>query len=148
MAPKNISCTAGPHCSAFSVKMGLVMHMLIKLIRRMPELGVLLGAVVIGAVFFSLTSPQNVPPVMLMIAFGLLLISIYCVLRLVGRAMGLPERMKPLRYHALVFGGTLLPVVLLALQSIGQLDVRSMIVLTVIFAGTYFYISRMYGDYE
>jgi hypothetical protein len=54
----------------------------------------------------------------------------------------LKERLRPLEYNGLVIGVAALPVILMALQSIGQLTIRDTITLAIIFVAGYFYISR------
>jgi hypothetical protein len=114
--------------------------------RQLPELAILAATILFGLVFFSLTDPKTLPPALLIVGFIILMVGIYCVLRLLAKALGLRGRLKSFQYHSLLIGGTLLPVMLLALQSIGQLMPRDILTLVILFAAGYFYLSRMYGQ--
>lgn len=114
--------------------------------KRLPEVTVLAATILGGLIFFSVVSPQNSPPMMLVVGFLFLLVAIYCIVRLAARALHLSTRLKPVPYHGLLIGVSLLPITLLALQSIGQLTPRDVITLAILFVAGYFYVSRMYGD--
>lgn len=114
-------------------------------LKQMPELA-FLGVIIMAAgIFFSATDPATVPPVLFIVAFGLILAALFLLLRLLLRLTGLRQRLPAVRYYGLLAAGTILPVLLLALQSLGQLTVRDVLVLLFLFVAGYFYISRMYG---
>lgn len=115
-------------------------------LKRIPELTVLAACAVAGGLFFTLTDPKTIAPGIFIIAFVILAVALNAVLRLVGRLSGLRTRLKKVRYNGLLVGGTVLPVMLLALQSIGQLTVRDTLTLIVLFVAGYFYLSRLYGS--
>lgn len=99
--------------------------------------------ILLGMIFFSITNPKNVPPVVLVVGFLLLTGIIYSFLRLIAKLFSLKERLTVGQYKGLLIGGTALPVMMLALQSIGQLTVRDSITLVILFIAGYFYISRI-----
>lgn len=119
-----------------------LLHMLDK-VKTLPELIGLGSTVALGLVFFTVTDPSKVPPAMFIVAFIILGAGWYCVLRLMARLGGLKERLKPFNYRSLLVGGTMIPLLLLALQSIGQLTARDVITLLVFCGGVYFYLSRL-----
>jgi len=114
-------------------------------LRHWPEAAGLLAAIGFGLLFFALTDPKTVPSAFFIVGFGVLMVGLYCLLKLIGRFSGLQARLRPFTYKTLLIGGTLLPTMLLALQSIGQLTPRDVVTLLVFFAGAYFYVSRLRG---
>lgn len=112
-------------------------------LKQMPDLAGLLAGLLLGLVFFALTDPRRMPPAVLMVGFAIILAVLYCGLRLIGRTTGLQERLRPGQYQGLLFVGTVLPVLLLGLQSLGQLTPRDVVALVLVFAIGYFYISRL-----
>lgn len=123
----------------------VLMYMVEKLrnLRNGPEGLALLVLFIVAAVFFASTNPGRVSPVVCMIGFGLLLGMVYCVVRLLARVCRLKDRLTPMQYTGYVFGATVLPVLLLALQSLGQLTWRDAATLLLIFGVGYFYMSRV-----
>jgi len=112
--------------------------------KRYPELAVLVTAVVAATLFFSAMNPRNSAPIVLVAAFILLLVISYCGVRLTARVLKLDRRLRPVPYNGLVVSLSLLPVMLLALQSIGQLTPRDVITLIILFLAGYFYVTRLY----
>lgn len=87
--------------------------------------------------FLFVTNPETVPPVLLIVPFVLLFISIAgFVPLLLGRLAG----RRVTKVGAVVAA---VPVVLLVLQSLGQLTVRDMLAVVVLVSVAYFYISRL-----
>jgi hypothetical protein len=117
--------------------------MYMRLLKRLPELAVLLALCLCAVTFFAVTNPKNVPPIVLVAGFVLLLGIWYCLLRLAMRLSGAQERLTGGQYNGLLLGLTIVPIMLLALQSIGQLTARDVVTLSVLFAAGYFYVSRM-----
>jgi phosphate/sulfate permease len=111
--------------------------------KKRPEGYALLALTVTAAIFFASTDPARVPPAVFMIGFGLLLGIVYCAVRLISRLGNLKTRLTPAQYTGFVFSATAVPVLLIALQSLGQLTGRDAVTLLVIFGIGYFYISRM-----
>jgi hypothetical protein len=114
-------------------------------LKRLPELLGLAGAVCAGLLFFALTNPKTVPPAFFIVGFVILMVGLYCSLRLVERLSGLQGRLRPFTYNVMLFGGTLLMTMLLALRSIGQLDLKDVLILLVLFVGGYWYLNRLRG---
>jgi hypothetical protein len=112
-------------------------------LKQLPELAALLLLTLLGLLFFMLTNPSKLPPVALMIGFAILAGIVYSLLRLLGQVAGLHERLSEGRYRLLLGAGTALPVLLLALQSLGQLTIRDAITLVILFAAGFLYIGRM-----
>src|SRR3712207_4195191 len=106
-------------------------------IKRLPELALLLVLLAVGLLFFTLTNPNSVPLVFLVFGFLILAAIIYCTLRLIGKTTGLSNRVGAQKYSGLLIGGTVLPVALLALQSIGQLTLRDAVTLLILFVAGY-----------
>jgi hypothetical protein len=117
----------------------------LQMLRQVPELAALGLFLLLGLILFTVTNPSHVPPAVLMAGFFILFGIFYSALRLLGRSMGFKERLKPVQYNGLILGCAALPVMLLALQSIGQLTVRDTVTLVIIFAAGYFYVSRQQG---
>jgi hypothetical protein len=115
----------------------------VQIFKRLPELGALCGLLLIAAGFFILTNPLTVPPAVLMIGFVILFAIAYCILSLLFRTTGLKERWSGTQARGYLIGGAALPVILLALESLGQLTVRDVITLAVIYGIGYFYMGRM-----
>jgi len=113
-------------------------------VRRFPEVLVLGAACIFGLLFFALTNPQNSAPVVLVVGFIILLVSSYCMVRLAARALKLNRKLGSVPYNGIVVAVSLLPVMLLALQSIGQLTPRDVITLIILFLAGYFYVTRLY----
>ena len=113
--------------------------------QKVSERSVLLILMAVAILFFATTNPANVPPVVFMIGFGLLLAIMYLVVRLLARVFRLRERLSPSKYGSLVFTATVLPVLLIAMQSLGQLSLRDVITLALLFGIGFFYASRLSG---
>jgi hypothetical protein len=112
--------------------------------RRIVRIGLLVAAL---ALLLALANPQAVPSVLLIVPFVLLFFVIFLsVLQVVGflrshdddKIAGFSLR-RPWVVAALVAG---IPVLMLILQSIGQLTVRDVVTILVLFSVAYFYIAR------
>lgn len=105
----------------------------------------LIGA---GILFITLTNPQELPSVFLVIPFMLMFTVIYwSTIEFLhfwyhGKSVspGLVNAVHPRRI-ALLIAAT--PTVLLVLQSIGQLTVRDLVTVVLIFSLAYFYLIRL-----
>jgi hypothetical protein len=113
--------------------------------KKLPELASLLLFIVVGLGFFALTNPKNLPPAVLIFGFVILLGIMYSLASLIARAAGLKERVSKGQYNGILTGATVLPVALLALQSLGQLTIRDIVTLGVLSVAAYLYISRMWN---
>lgn len=93
---------------------------------------------IILLVFLLATDPQRLPSVLLIVPFILLFIIIACGVALIPGLRGLPSS------RMVKVGGTVaaVPVLLLVLQSLGQLTVRDVLAVVVLFGVAYFYMSR------
>jgi hypothetical protein len=94
---------------------------------------------IILLLFLLVTNPQSLPSISLVIPFVLLFIAIVCGLSYLLGLIGLSSRSR-LRFGLL--GGSV-PVVLLVLQSLGQLTLRDVLVILALFVTAYFYVSRL-----
>lgn len=119
---------------------------MLQTLKSLPELAALALLIVLGLVFFSITDPAELPPAALMLGFAILTGIVYSIVRLVAKATGMRRRVTKVQYDGLVAGATVLPIMLLALQSLGQLTARDTITLLVLTVAGYFYISRLSGD--
>jgi hypothetical protein len=85
-----------------------------------------IGLFITNLIFFGFTNPNQVEPIFLILGFTLLLINIYYALSVLQKTAGLYvpwlAKQKNLRYGLLICLG-----VLLALQSIGQLSSRDLV---------------------
>jgi predicted membrane channel-forming protein YqfA (hemolysin III family) len=123
----------------------MIVYMIPDIFKRLPELAILGACLAASIIFFSAVNPQNVPPALLMVGFVLVVGILYSCLKLLARALRLQDRLRPGQYKGFLFTGTVLPVLLLALQSLGQLTVRDVVTLVLLFAIGFFYISRASG---
>lgn len=87
--------------------------------------------------FLFVTNPETVPSVLLIVPFVLLFISIAgCVPLVLGRVAG--QRVA----RAGVVAASV-PVLLLVLQSLGQLTIRDILAVAALVSVAYFYVSRL-----
>jgi len=93
--------------------------------------------VILLALLFGI-DPTTTPSFVLVIPFLLIFIFILCVVSYLLERRGV-VRNKSIQIAVLSAG---IPLVLLVLQSIGQLTVRDVLTLTVLFVLSYFYISK------
>ncbi len=99
-------------------------------------------AVLAGLLFFSFVSPTAVPLVMLVVGFIMLGVLLYGSLKILLLITGLNERLRVSRRRAIVLLGVCLPLLLIMLQSIGQLTIRDIVTLGGLFVVGVFYILR------
>ena len=85
------------------------------------------------------TQPGRLPSIMLILPFLLVFVVLVLLCIRVFRWQGLPQG-KSIR---LGFIGATLPVLLLVLQSLGQLTIRDFLTILALFVITYFYLSRV-----
>jgi hypothetical protein len=105
-----------------------------------PTIAVFMLLVADG-LFFSLTNPNAVPSGVLIVGFILVALSLYVLLRLILTALdfyGLPVNQHSKRI-ALVLG--LSGSLAIALQSLGELTARDILVLSLLSAIAYVYVS-------
>lgn len=111
-------------------------------LKQIPEALALLISMGLSLLFFTLTNPRHVPPGVFIFGFGLLFTDVLLLIRLIGRALGLPSRFSIGRLRVAELCLTALLVLLVALQSIGQLTVRDTITICILCGAGYFYASR------
>lgn len=111
-------------------------------LKRLPEVGALVLLMVVGIGFFAFTNPATLPPATLMLAFFIMFGVLYFACKLTLGAIGVKDKLSPGLYTGVLLGGAALPVLLLALQSLGQLTPRDTITLAVLYVAGYFYLSR------
>lgn len=87
---------------------------------------------------FSTTDPNKVPSFVLPVPFVLLFISLLAAIMWTLQKYGMGMS-RSVRVGALCAG---IPIVILVLQSIGQLTVKDVLTIAVLFAVSYFYIAR------
>lgn len=94
---------------------------------------------IILLLLLSTTNPQSLPSIALVLPFVLLFAVLASGLAFLLGLMGGSGRAR-LRFSLL---GGAVPVVLLVLQSLGQLTVRDALVIFALFVVAYFYVSRL-----
>jgi len=102
----------------------------------------LVGAVAISILFFCLVSPTAIPLVMLIAGFVMLGVLLYGIVKLVLVASGLQTRLRPMQRRGVVLLAICLPLLLIMLQSIGQLTIRDTLTLGGLLVVGVFYILR------
>lgn len=105
------------------------------------------GLLVADSVLFGTTDPRDAPSFMLIVGFLLMSATIYYMLDgllALTKLYGLPvrHRKRVLRTTTLLIGG------LLALQSIGQLSARDILILAPLTSLVYFYVAYSRGTKE
>ncbi|GEM_PF-379001 len=110
---------------------------------RLSRPTVLIAMVVVGMLFFGFTTPKSVPSVMLIVGFLMLAVLLYALLKLIFIATGLIGRLPRVYSRGIILAGTLIPVLLLMLQSIGQLTIRDVLTLSGLFAIGIFYAGQV-----
>lgn len=98
---------------------------------------------VICILFFILVPPTAVPLVMLVIGFVMLGLLMYALIKLILVLTGLQVRLRPLQRRSVMLLGVCLPLVLLMLQSLGQLTLRDALTLGGLFVIGVFYVLRL-----
>lgn len=101
----------------------------------------ILGGVSAGllVILFLSTDPQRVPSLLLIVPFVLFAILLFSIIRLVLYLFGLSS----VRSRQIAVIGSIIPMLLLGLQSIGQLTVRDAGTIALLTGLSYFYISRL-----
>jgi len=87
---------------------------------------------------FLVTDPNKVPSFILILPFLLLFVSLLLLVSVLLRWQGMGKA-RSIRL-SVVFSS--IPLILLVLQSIGQLTVRDVLTMAVLFTLSYFYVSR------
>lgn len=93
------------------------------------------------ALFFSLTNPSSVSSVVLIVAFALLLVTLYVLLELGITGIGLYIPGLKQQRRRLAFALTIVLGILLALQSTGQLSSRDALVIIPLGIVLYIYLT-------
>jgi hypothetical protein len=108
-----------------------------------------IGATYVAAIIFLLsTSPKKLPSVMLVIPFALFFLALYLSAKTVLERNEEQSRQgaQVLRPRLGAFLAAGFPVLLLVLQSIGQLTVKDLGTAVAIFTISYFYVARFSAD--
>lgn len=114
-----------------------------KTLKQIPEIVLLAILLLVGAGFFMFTNPRNVPSVLLIVGFVIIFAVIYVAVRFGIRVAGFKSRLSNAQYKVLTLGGAGLPVILLALQSIGQLTIRDVVTILALFLAGSFYAMKL-----
>ncbi|HEX8226246.1 MAG TPA: hypothetical protein VF572_00065 [Candidatus Saccharimonadales bacterium] len=102
-----------------------------------------IAAILTSVAYFSLTTPRSVQSVLLIVGFILLGLTLYGILTIILTVTGLHGRLSVRNRRSILITGTVFPVLLLMLQSIGQLTVRDILTLSGVFLIGIFYTGRM-----
>lgn len=101
----------------------------------------ILGLVIVDGLFFSFTNPAKVPSQLLIVGYGLLAVSLYVLSQLIGKALtayGGLRREAVRRITRLV---AVLLILLLGMQSVGQLAPRDVAALVPLVVVGYIYLA-------
>ena len=101
------------------------------------------SCILLSFLFFCFTDPRNVPNVVLIAGFIILAAFIYGCLSSLIYITSTRAKLKPQTRRILLVSGTMLPVLLLVLQSIGQLTVRDVLTMSGLFVIGMFYVTRI-----
>ncbi len=107
-----------------------------------PETLGLAAVLVVSGCFFALTSPESLSSPILVAGFIIIYAAVYLTIRLVLRITGLSGALSPPAQLIICAGGAGLAVVFLAMQSIGQLTLRDVITISILFGAGSFYFLR------
>ena len=103
-------------------------------------------AIAASLLFFNLIPPAmstQVRLVTVLIGFVMLALLFYGIVKLILLASGLQNRLRPLQRRAIILLGVCLPLLLIMLQSIGQLTLRDTLTMSGVFAVGVFYVLRL-----
>lgn len=114
-------------------------------IRRYGEPGGLAIVIVAAGAFFIFTNPKTTAAPLLVVGFLLLFSVILISLRLLLQYSGLSRKLPPAGRALMTWGFSMLAVVFLALQSIGQLTLRDVVMVLAVFATVSFYVLKVAG---
>jgi len=103
------------------------------------KLKIIGGSILALLVIFSSTRPDKMPSLMLIIPFLLMFLALWLILSVVIALISSRSPRKIARSAAFIAG---LPILLLVLQSIGQLTLRDVMIIIALFAVSYFYVAR------
>lgn len=98
------------------------------------------GLIIIDFLLFSLTDPHEVPSIMLIVAFLFLAATLFYLFRAVVRALNW-YGIRPTHPRRLVMSVTGVISAILALQSIGELTTRDILVILPLILISYVYLS-------
>lgn len=99
--------------------------------------------ITVSLLFFSLVSPTAVPLVMLIVGFVMLGALFYAIWQLLLLASGLTPKLTTVQRRVIIVLGVFLPLLLIMLQSLGQLTVRDVLTLSGVFVVGAFYILQL-----
>lgn len=103
----------------------------------------ILGITFLGLIFMIATNPQNLPPLLLITPFLILFLIIFMLIVSVIRVLKIGKQGLS-RGQLLTIGLYAgYPVMLLVLQSVGQLSVRDVVTLTFLLVVAVFYVSKL-----
>lgn len=113
--------------------------------RRLLRPSTHIVAVCLCLLFFMITAPKSVPSIMLIIGFVVLAVLFWNLLKIVFITTGLQVHMPAKRRRAVLLIATSLPILLLILQSIGQLTLRDVLTIGGVCIIGAFYVGRVRG---
>jgi hypothetical protein len=87
---------------------------------------------------FMATDPNKLPSFVLIVPFVLLFVLLSTIIMIILKTQGMADK-KSLKMGLSLAG---VPLILLVLQSIGQLTLRDVLTIGILFAISYFYVSR------
>ncbi|HEX8183082.1 MAG TPA: hypothetical protein VF575_05815 [Candidatus Saccharimonadales bacterium] len=93
--------------------------------------------------FFAFTTPKSAPSVMLIVGFIVLALLLYSLIKLLLVTTGLYDRLPRIYARSIIMTCTVFPVMLLVMQSIGQLTIRDILTLAGLFVIGGFYAIRV-----
>jgi hypothetical protein len=100
--------------------------------------------IIAGCILFYLViPPTSIPLVMLIVGFIVMGVLAYSVMKLVLVLTGLQARLRPMQRRAIMLLAVCLPLLLLMMQSLGQLTIRDTLTLGGLFVVGVFYILRV-----
>ncbi len=100
------------------------------------------GLLIASFLVLVLTSPRSVPSLLLIVGFIALGGILYAILQIVLAVSGIHSHLSAAARRSIVMLVVVLPVLLVIMQSIGQLSVRDVLTLGSLFAIGVFYVAR------
>ncbi|HSH55978.1 MAG TPA: hypothetical protein VK983_04085 [Candidatus Limnocylindrales bacterium] len=108
-----------------------------------PALAALVALLIFGAGFFGMTHPSSVSSLVLLGGFVIFGLGVYLITLIVLRASGLSGRLSAYTQRLITAGTVLAVVVLLALQSLGQLTPRDAGAVLLLISAVCIYLAKL-----
>lgn len=109
--------------------------------KRFKDFGLVVGLLMVDAIFFSVINPTKAYALVVIVGFGLLVLTIYAIIDLLLMLLTRVVPLSDLLHKRILTAGTMLLGLLIAMQSIGQLTVRDMFALIPLVLVLAFYLS-------